>query len=151
MNFPGKNTGVDFRVLLQEIFLTQGCNSHLWCLLHWQTGSLPLSHLTSPNVSIRPPINSNKSKGTNKPKPKLEIFTLGHHSKAEARKEWEWSRSVVSNSFATPWTIAYQASLSTGFSRQEYWSGLPLPSLHKPAYALRKHLSVCTSSILNLR
>ena len=29
--------------------------------------------------------------------------------------------------FATPWTIAYQASLSTGFSRQEYWSGLPCP------------------------
>ena len=30
--------------------------------------------------------------------------------------------------FATPWTVAYQASLSMGFSRQEYWSGLPLPS-----------------------
>ena len=28
----------------------------------------------------------------------------------------------------TPWTAAYQASLSMGFSRQEYWSGLPLPS-----------------------
>ena len=30
--------------------------------------------------------------------------------------------------FATPWTIAYQALPSMGFSRQEYWSGLPLPS-----------------------
>ena len=30
--------------------------------------------------------------------------------------------------FATPWTIAYQASLSMGFSRQEYQSGLPFPS-----------------------
>ena len=29
--------------------------------------------------------------------------------------------------FATPWTVACQASLSMGFSRQEYWSGLPLP------------------------
>ena len=29
--------------------------------------------------------------------------------------------------FATPWTIARQAPLSTGFSRQEYWSGLPCP------------------------
>ena len=29
---------------------------------------------------------------------------------------------------ATPWTAAYQAPLSTGFSRQEYWSGLPVPS-----------------------
>ena len=31
--------------------------------------------------------------------------------------------------FATPWTIAYQAPLSMGFSRQEYCSGLPFPSL----------------------
>ena len=30
--------------------------------------------------------------------------------------------------FATPWTVAYQASLSMGFSRQEYWSGLSFPS-----------------------
>ena len=30
--------------------------------------------------------------------------------------------------FATPWTAARQASLSIGFSRQEYWSGLPFPS-----------------------
>ena len=30
--------------------------------------------------------------------------------------------------FATPWTVAYQASPSMAFSRQEYWSGLPFPS-----------------------
>ena len=30
--------------------------------------------------------------------------------------------------FATPWTAAYQPPLYTGFSRQEYWSGVPLPS-----------------------
>ena len=30
---------------------------------------------------------------------------------------------------ATPWTIAHQAPPSMGFSRQEYWSGVPLPSL----------------------
>ena len=29
--------------------------------------------------------------------------------------------------FATPWTVAHQAPLSTGFSRQEYWSRLPFP------------------------
>ena len=34
--------------------------------------------------------------------------------------------SVVFNS-VTPWTVAHQASLSMGFSRQEYWSGLPCP------------------------
>ena len=30
--------------------------------------------------------------------------------------------------FATSWTVAYQVPLSMGFSRQEYWSGLPFPS-----------------------
>ena len=30
--------------------------------------------------------------------------------------------------FATPWPVAHQAPLSMGFSRQEYWSGLPFPS-----------------------
>ena len=31
--------------------------------------------------------------------------------------------------FATPWTVAHQAPLSMEFFRQEYWSGLPFPSL----------------------
>ena len=39
--------------------------------------------------------------------------------------EVKWSRSVVSNSL---WTVAHQAPPSMGFSRQEYWSGLPFPS-----------------------
>ena len=30
--------------------------------------------------------------------------------------------------FVVPWTVAYQAPLSMGFSRREYWSGLPFPS-----------------------
>ena len=30
--------------------------------------------------------------------------------------------------FATPWTVAHQAPLSVGFSRKEYWTGLPFPS-----------------------
>ena len=30
--------------------------------------------------------------------------------------------------FAIPWTVVHQASLSMGFSRQEYWSALPFPS-----------------------
>ena len=41
--------------------------------------------------------------------------------------EWKWSHSVVSDS-ATPWTAAHQAPPSMGFSRPEYWSGVPLPS-----------------------
>ena len=45
---------------------------------------------------------------------------------------WKWKVKVKSLSrvrlFATPWTVAYQAPPSIGFSRQEYWSGVPLPS-----------------------
>ena len=44
---------------------------------------------------------------------------------------WKWKVKVKMLShawlLATPWTAAYQAPLSMGFSRQEYWSGLPLP------------------------
>ena len=36
---------------------------------------------------------------------------------------------------ATPWTAAYQAPPSMGFSRQEYWSGVPLPSPKVPLHA----------------
>ena len=46
---------------------------------------------------------------------------------------WKWKVKFKSLScvwlFATPWTSAYQAPLPMGFSRQEFWSGLPLPSL----------------------
>ena len=35
----------------------------------------------------------------------------------------------MSDAFVTPWTVAHQAPLSMKFSRQEYWSGLPFPSL----------------------
>jgi len=50
---------------------------------------------------------------------------------------WKWKVKVKSLScvrlLATPWTAAYQAALSMGFSRQEYWSGVPLPSPLNPA------------------
>ena len=49
---------------------------------------------------------------------------------------WKWKVKVKSLScvwlFATPWTAAHQAPLSMGFSRQEYWSGVPLPSPPTP-------------------
>ena len=40
-DFPGKNTGVGCQFLLQGIILTQGSNSCLLRLLHWEAGSLP--------------------------------------------------------------------------------------------------------------
>ena len=48
---------------------------------------------------------------------------------------WKWKMKVKSLSrvrlLATPWTAAYQAPPSVGFSRQEYWSGVPLPHIYK--------------------
>ena len=45
---------------------------------------------------------------------------------------WKWNVKVKSLScvqlLATPWTAAHQAPPSMGFARQEYWSGLPVPS-----------------------
>ena len=52
---------------------------------------------------------------------------------------WKWKVKVKSLSrvwlFATPWTAAYQAPPPMGFSRQEHWSGVPLPS---PNTALKR-------------
>ena len=44
----------------------------------------------------------------------------------------------------TPWTVAHQAPLSMGFSRQEYWSGLPFPSL-----LYIKEISIFSCSLKN--
>ena len=57
---------------------------------------------------------------------------------------WKWKVKAKSLSrvrlFATPWTTAYQAPPSMGFSRQEYWSGVPLPSPGKVNWADSKKL-----------
>ena len=50
---------------------------------------------------------------------------------------------------ATPWTAAYQAPPSMGFSRQEYWSGLSLPSLN--VSVLEKRISADVFQLRILR
>ena len=56
------------------------------------------------------------------------LYQLSHQgSPTESLKVKVKSLSRV-RLFATPWTVAYQAPPSVGFSRQEYWSGLPFPS-----------------------
>ena len=49
----GKNTGVGCHAFLQGIFLTQGLNSHLLCLLHWQEGSLPQAPPEKPFLCLK--------------------------------------------------------------------------------------------------
>ena len=54
---------------------------------------------------------------------------------------WKWKVNVKSLSrvrlLATPWTAAYQAPPPMGFSRQEYWSGVPLPFPRHRAVVLK--------------
>ena len=55
---------------------------------------------------------------------------------------WKWKVKVKSLSrvqlFATPWTSAHQAPPSMGFSRQEYWSGVPMPSPGEGGRAMQR-------------
>ena len=57
---------------------------------------------------------------------------------------WKWKVKVKSLSrvrlFATPWTAAYQGPPTMGFSRQEYWSGWPLPSPRQLLMSAKKSL-----------
>ena len=73
---------------------------------------------------------------------------------------WKWKVKVKSLScvrlLATPWTAAYQVPPSMGFSRQEYWGGLPLPSplkchiLSIKTYSVSLLLQSAPISIYNL-
>ena len=65
---------------------------------------------------------------------------------------WKWKVKVKSLSrvrlLATPWTTAYQAPPSMGFFRQEYWSGVPLPSPDADVQCFENHCYIvsCYSS-----
>ena len=54
----------------------------------------------------------------------IELQTNHKHSESESESEVAQSCLTLCD----PWTVAHQASPSMGFSRQEYWSGLPFPS-----------------------
>ena len=71
------------------------------------------------------------------------------HEIFQARRLQRVAISSSANSSATPWTVAFQAPLSMGFPRQEYWSGLPFPSAEIfPAQGLNPCLLHCRKSAL---
>ena len=72
------------------------------------------------------PFGCNGDKGPRSLREGLSLHQPGLSSTALWVSASEWSRSVSDS--ATPRTVAYQAPPSMGFSRQEYWSGLPFPS-----------------------
>ena len=109
---PGKNTGV-------------GCHFLLQCMKVKGESEVAQSCLT-----LSDPIDSSPP---GSPVPgMLQARTLERVA-ISFSNAWKWKVKVKLLSrfrlFATPWTTAYQAPPPMGFSRQEYWSGLPLPSL----------------------
>ena len=139
-NSPGKNNGVGSHFLLQGIFPSQGLNSRfLHCrqiLSHQGIKSLaPYAAAAAKSLqsclTLCDPIDGSPP-GSAVPgilqARTLEWVAISFSSAWKGRvKVKSLSRVRL---FATLWTAAYQAPLSMGFSRQEYWSGVPLPSLH---------------------
>ena len=119
---PGKNTGVGCYALLQGIFLTQ-C---LFSLLHWQVNSLPL---VPPGKPPQPHRRSSILYYL-PTKPPMFLYQMSFCHSIPTRTIIHLKVKLLScvRLFATLWTVAYQATPSIGFSRQEYWSGLPFPS-----------------------
>ena len=112
---PSQNTGVGSLSLLQGIFPTPEYVYATKSLQSCLTLCNPIDG--SPPGSAVPGI--------------LQAITLERVA-ISFSNAWKWKIKVKSLSrvwlFTTPWTEAYQAPPSMGFSRQEYWSGLPLPS-----------------------
>ena len=81
-----------------------------------------------PNLAVTPDISWLRTFAFQSPMIKTDIFFLVLFlGDLVGLLMCVWSRSVVSDS-ATLWTVAHQAPLSMGFSRQEYWSGVPFLS-----------------------
>ena len=106
------------------------------CTLHWEHS---LNHWMAREVPgdnflgrIFPKGRVRQKETSTKPVPPRNRVSPGDRGGWESKLgEVKWSE-VKSLSrvqlFAIPWTVAYQAPPSLGFSRQEYWSGLPFPS-----------------------
>ena len=114
--------------------------SHVY--LHWQVGSLPLAPTGKPILghaaaakslqSCLTLCDSHRRQPTRLPIPGILQSRTLEWVAISFSSVWKWKVKVKSLScvwlLATPWTTAYQAPSSMGFSRQEYWSGGPLPS-----------------------
>ena len=123
---PGKNTGVGCHFLLQrmkvktESEVTESCPTLSECTDCSPLGS-PIPGITKART--------------------LEWVAISFSN------AWKWKVKMKSLSrvrlFATPWTAAYQTPLSMGFCRQEYWSGVPLPSPWFNAKHCKSYLVRC--------
>ena len=116
--------------------------------LHWQAGSLPLAPPGKPclwaaataaatSLQSCPTLcDPRDSSPPGSPVPGILQARTLEWVAISFSNAWKWKVKVKSLSrvrlLSIPWTAAYQAPPSMGFSRQEYWSGVPLPcGLHK--------------------
>ena len=121
MESPGKNTGVGCHALLQGVFPNQ--ESKLG-LPHCRQILYQLSHQGSPRILewVAYPFSRGSSWPQESNRGLLHcrwiLYQLGHQGSPK-------SLSLLNHLqlFVTPWTVARQAPLSMGFSRQDYWNG----------------------------
>ena len=129
LGFSGRNLGVGCHALLQGIFVTQGINPGLLCLYHCQVGSLPLAAAAAAKSLQSCPTLCNPIDGSPPGSPVpgiLQARTLEWVGMSFSNAgKWKVKVKPLSRVrlLATPWTAAYQAPPSMGFSRQEYWVG----------------------------
>ena len=72
---------------------------------------------------------------------------MKRYSKVLVTACWVLSHFSCVRLFLTPWTIAHQSPLSMGFSRQEYWSGLPCPSPDTRPDPGREHTTLASPAL----
>ena len=70
----------------------------------------------------------------------MALYSQSAYLTSMKSEEVRWSDvAQCVQRYVTPWTVPYQTPPSMGFSRQEYWSGLPLPSPENTGGHLEKH------------
>ena len=115
-HLPGKNTGVGCHFLLQGIFLIQGSNLYLLCLLHCQMDSLLLRHLGSPAAAAAKSLQSCPTLCDpidSSPQGSGKNTGVGCHFLLQCMKvKSESEASQLCRLLATPGTAAYQAAPS---------------------------------------
>ena len=153
-DFPGKNTEVGCYFLLQGIFPTKetkmfpvlsGGFFYHWAPAQWEAPAATAVKSLQSCLTLCDPIDGSPP---GSPVPGILQANTLEWVAIFFSNAWKWKVKVKSLSrvqlLATPWTAAYQAPLSMGVSRQEYWSRLPLPYLEKPLILINTMAKIST-------
>ena len=105
------------------------CNAEIW----WTCYYVPLAAAAAKSLQSRPTLcDPTDSSPLGSPVPGILQARILEWVAISFSSAWKWKVKVKLLScvqlLATPWTAAHQASPFMEFSRQEYWSGVPLPS-----------------------